>query len=125
MFRLTARIHEEPILSFSRYSRVLYLSNNEVFYEALVLDDMLNCHEYRNADYVIAMAVLATRRGYFFQGGTSVLLYFSVLLGTSRYFSVLLGTSRYFSVLLRTSPYFFVLLRTSILLKYRSTLVPP
>jgi hypothetical protein len=44
------------------------------------------------------------------QGGTSVLLYFSVLPGTSPYFSVLLHTSWYFSVLLGTSSYFSVLL---------------
>ena len=41
------------------------------------------------------------------QGGTSVLLYFSVLLGTSPYFSVLLRTSWYFVILLGTSRYFF------------------
>jgi hypothetical protein len=52
-------------------------------------------------------------------------IYCEILPRTSQYFLVLLCTSSYFSVLLCTSWYFLVLLGTSVLLKYRSTLVPP
>ena len=50
---------------------------------------------------------------------------FSGLLGTSRDFSGLLGTSRDFSGLLGTSRDFSGLLGTSVLLKSRSTHIPP
>ena len=43
----------------------------------------------------------------------------------TRYFIVLLDTSMDFQILLRTFQYFLGLLGTSVLLKYRSTLVPP
>jgi hypothetical protein len=42
VFRSATRIYEKPISSFfSREIRVLYRSNTEVFYEALVTDVML------------------------------------------------------------------------------------
>jgi hypothetical protein len=64
------------------------------------------CHTTKNSRFFRTISILN-------QGGTSVLLYFFVLFGTSLYFLVLLRTSRYFSVLLDTSSYFSVLLRTS------------